>query len=145
MSYHALVVTAHPDDAEAQMGGTLAKLSDRGQRILLVDLTEGEPSDFAPPGERARQAARAAAILGVERLTLKHQDRLLSDEQPLRLEVAALIRQHRPGTVYAIRDACVHPDHVASRLSYCRGAKGGGPRRAGLDRIRARVPGAGSR
>ena len=114
MSYDALVITAHPDDAETQMGGTLAKLADRGQRILLVDLTAGEPSDFAAPGERARQAAAAARVLGVERLTLQHQDRLLTDNQELRLEVAALIREHQPPTVYAIGEACVHPDHVAA-------------------------------
>lgn len=113
MSYDALVITAHPDDAETQMGGTLAKLADRSQQILLVDLTEGEPSDFAPRGERARQAAEAARILGVERLTLKCQDRLLADDQQLRLEAAALIREHQPRTVYAIGDACVHPDHAA--------------------------------
>lgn len=35
MSYDALVITAHPDDAEIQMGGTLAKLADRGHQILL--------------------------------------------------------------------------------------------------------------
>ena len=114
MSYDFIVITAHPDDAETQMGGTLAKLADRGQRILLVDLTEGEPSDFAAPGDRARQAAEAAGILGVERLTLQHQDRLLTDSQELRLEVAALIREHQPPTVYAIGEACVHPDHVAA-------------------------------
>ena len=56
MSYDALVLSAHPDDAETQMGGTLAKLSDQGLRILLVDLTEGEPTEFAEPGVRARQA-----------------------------------------------------------------------------------------
>jgi N-acetylglucosamine malate deacetylase 1 len=114
MSYDALVITAHPDDAETQMGGTLAKLADGGQRILLIDLTEGEPSDFAALGERARQAAEAARILGVERLTLRHQDRLLVDDLQFRLEVAALIREHRPRTVYAIGEACVHPDHVAA-------------------------------
>lgn len=96
------------------MGGTLAKLADRGQQIPLVDLTEGEPSDFAPHGERAGQAREAARILGVERLTLRHQDRLLADDQQLRLEAAALIRDHQPRTVYAIGDACVHPDHVAA-------------------------------
>lgn len=114
MTYDALVITAHPDDAETQMGGTLAKLSDSGQRILLVDLTEGEPSDFAPHGERARQAAEAARILGVDRVTFSHQDRFLVDGQVARLEIAWLIRKHRPRTVYAIGEACVHPDHVAA-------------------------------
>lgn len=56
MSYDALVIAAHPDDAETQMGGTVAKLADRGQRILLVDLTDGEPTEFAEVGIRAQQA-----------------------------------------------------------------------------------------
>lgn len=47
MSYYALVIAAHPDDAEAQMGGTLAKLADTGQRILLVDLVDS-PLVFRP-------------------------------------------------------------------------------------------------
>jgi len=50
MAYDILVVSAHPDDAEVQMGGTLAALTDQGQRALLVDLCDGEPSDFAEPG-----------------------------------------------------------------------------------------------
>ncbi len=72
MSYDALVIAAHPDDAETQMGGTLAKLSEKGQRILLVDLTDGEPTEFAEAGVRARQAQEAAHILGVERLFFPH-------------------------------------------------------------------------
>ena len=60
MTYDALVIAAHPDDAETQMGGTLPKLTDRGQRILLVDLTDGEPTEFAEPGIRAQQAADGA-------------------------------------------------------------------------------------
>lgn len=75
MSYDALVIAAHPDDAETQMGGTLAKLSDQGQRILLVDLTDGEPTEFAeagcvrgkpgrPPASSALNASRSACKTG---------------------------------------------------------------------------------
>lgn len=112
MSYDALVISAHPDDAESQVGGTLAKLSDAGQRILLVDLTDGEPTEFAEPGVRAQQAIEAAHILGVERLSLVLQDRLLSDTMNSRLRVAQLIREHRPRWVYSIGEACVQPDHA---------------------------------
>ena len=114
MPYDALVVAPHPDDAETQMGGTLAKLADRGHRLLVVDLTEGEPTEFAEHGVRARQAAAAAGILGVDRVNLGLQDRFLTDTQDARLEVARLIRQHRPRWVYGIGDACVHPDHAAA-------------------------------
>lgn len=114
MSYDALAVAAHPDDAETQMGGTLAHLTDQGQRILIVDLTDGEPTEFAEPGRRAEQAAEAARILGVERLSLGLQDRLLVDATAVRLEVARLIRLHQPRWVYGIGDACVHPDHAAA-------------------------------
>ena len=114
MSYDALVIAAHADDAESQMGGTLALLANAGQRILLVDLSAGEPTEFAEPGVRARQAAEAARILGVDRLTLPGQDRLLMDTLDVRLQVARLIREHRPRWVYGTGDACVHPDHAAA-------------------------------
>jgi LmbE family N-acetylglucosaminyl deacetylase len=68
MKYDALVIAAHPDDAETQMGGTLARLTDRGQRILLVDLTHGEPAEFAECGVRAQQAAEVRADSGCRAL-----------------------------------------------------------------------------
>jgi LmbE family N-acetylglucosaminyl deacetylase len=114
MSYDALVIAPHPDDAETQMGGTLAKLSDRGQRVLIVDLTTGEPTEFAEEGIRARQAAEAARILGVDRINLGLQDRFLTDTRENRIELARLIRAHQPRWVYGIDDACVHPDHAAA-------------------------------
>lgn len=114
MGFDALVIAAHPDDAESQMGGTLAKLSGAGQRVLLLDLTEGEPTEFAPPGVRAQQASEAARILGVERVTLPHQDRLLMDTLDIRLEVARLIREHQPRWIYGTGEACVHPDHATA-------------------------------
>jgi LmbE family N-acetylglucosaminyl deacetylase len=114
MAYDVMVIAAHPDDAEVQMGGTLAKLADLGRRILLVDLTDGEPTEFAEPGVRATQAREAAAILGVERVTLNFPDRLLVDGTEARLAVARSIREHRPRSVFGTGEACVHPDHAAA-------------------------------
>jgi LmbE family N-acetylglucosaminyl deacetylase len=113
MPYEFLVITAHPDDAEVQMGGTIAKLTSSGRHGLIVDLCDGEPADYTPPGVRREQAMRAATILGTDRLILNQQDRFINDNLPTRLTLASLIREHRPGMVFVITDACVHPDHAA--------------------------------
>lgn len=113
MSYDAMVITAHPDDAEVQMGGTIAKLTAQGSPVLIVDLCSGEPADYAKPGVRAQQAQRAAKILGADRLILDGQDRLIQDIIPLRLRLAQLIREHQPRWVFGTAEACVHPDHAA--------------------------------
>ncbi len=97
------------------MGGTLAKLTQSGHRALIIDLCDGEPADYAPPGERRKQALRAARVLGADRLILDQQDRFISDTIAARLAIAQLIRRHRPKMVFATTDACVHPDHAAVR------------------------------
>ena len=104
---------AHPDDLEVVMGGTAAKLASRGQSILFVDLCDGEPARHAGPGARQTQAASAAAILGVQRTVLTLRDRLVRDSIEARLQVARLLRIHRPRTVFTTAGAGVHPDHAA--------------------------------
>ncbi len=113
MSYDLLIVAAHPDDAEVQMGGTIAKLNQAGHRALIVDLCDGEPADYAAPGTRREQALRAAQILGADRVFLDRQDRLITDDIPTRLALARLVRQHRPKMVFGTTGACIHPDHAA--------------------------------
>ena len=108
-----LIVAAHPDDAEVQMGGTIAKMTHASLRGLIVDLCDGEPTDYAEPGIRREQAMRAAQMLGAEQVILDQQDRFISDTIPTCLTIARLIRQHRPRMVFATTDACVHPDHAA--------------------------------
>ena len=61
MAYDLMVIAAHPDDAEVQMGGTLAKLAQAGQRALIVDLCYGEPSDHAQRGVRRERSEAASA------------------------------------------------------------------------------------
>ncbi len=113
MTYDLMVITAHPDDAEVQMGGTLAKLTQSGKRALIVDLCDGEPAEFAAPGTRRQQAMRAAQLLGADRVFLDLQDRFIIDTIPTRLKLAQLIRRQRPDMVFATTDACIHPDHAA--------------------------------
>ncbi len=113
MAYDFLIFAAHPDDAEVQMGGTITRLTQSGKRGLIVDLCDGEPADFAPPGARREQAVRAAAILGADRILLDLQDRLIVDNIPTRLALARLIREHQPKIVFGTTGACIHPDHAA--------------------------------
>jgi LmbE family N-acetylglucosaminyl deacetylase len=96
------------------MGGTAVKLVQNGLSVLFVDLCEGESARHAPRGERHVQALKAAEILGVERRTLILEDRLLSDAVEARLQVARLLREHRPGMVFTTAGAGVHPDHKAA-------------------------------
>lgn len=112
-SYDAIAFGAHPDDIEAVMGGTLAKLAAKGRAILLADLCDGEPARYAARGARGVQARRAAQILGVDRTTLPFRDRLIQDSLPARLAVARLIRIHRPALVFTTSGSGIHPDHHA--------------------------------
>lgn len=113
MTYDFMVFAAHPDDAEVQMGGTIAKLTQAGLRALIVDLCDGEPADYAPPGTRREQATCAARILGADRIFFDRQDRFITDDIPTRLTIAHLIRQHQPKMVFGTTSACIHPDHAA--------------------------------
>lgn len=77
--FDVVAVGAHPDDVEIVMGGTMATLTARGLRVLIVDLCDGEPTRYAPHGARREQAAGAAALLGASRTMLDFHDRLLED------------------------------------------------------------------
>ena len=104
---------AHPDDLEVVLGGTAVKLVRKGLSVLFVDLCDGEPARHAARGARGEQAARAAEILGVSRATLTMQDRLIADTIDARIQVARLLRAHRPRVVFTTLGSGVHPDHKA--------------------------------
>jgi bacillithiol biosynthesis deacetylase BshB1 len=112
--YDVMAFGAHPDDIEAVIGGTIAKLTEQGRRVLIVDLCDGEPTRHGVRGARARQASQAAKILGADRSTLDLQDRLIQDTIPARLAVARLIRMHKPRLVFTTLGSGVHPDHKAA-------------------------------
>jgi bacillithiol biosynthesis deacetylase BshB1 len=113
-TYDVMAIGAHPDDLEAVMGGTAIQLARKNFSVLFVDLCEGEPARHAPRGERHEQAVKAAEILGVRRTILTLQDRLITDTVEARVQVARLIRMHRPKMIFTAAGAGVHPDHRAA-------------------------------
>src|SRR5207248_2494103 len=60
-----LAIGAHPDDAELGCGATLARLARAGRKTGILDLTRGELGSRGTPALREKEAAEAAAILGV--------------------------------------------------------------------------------
>ncbi|MBL0927881.1 MAG: PIG-L family deacetylase, partial [Phycisphaerales bacterium] len=113
-----LVVGPHPDDQEAGMGGTVAKLARQGHDVLLLDITNGEPTPHGDPVTRAAEAAEAARILGGERGPLKRYLLGLTNRQvehalDARHLVASVIRAHQSQIIFTPFFEDAHPDHRA--------------------------------
>jgi len=120
MRLDLLAIAAHPDDVELTCGGTLLKMAQRGYKTGILDLTAGEMGTRGTTETRAKEAAKAAKLLGVKwRDTLGVPD---SDVQPSRqhkLRLAAVIRELKPKTVILPYWEARHPDHYnASTLGY---------------------------
>jgi LmbE family N-acetylglucosaminyl deacetylase len=121
----ALIIAAHPDDAEFGCGGTIAKLAGQGVDIRLVLLTSGDKGSHDPgvrPGQLAtiREAEQRAAaeVLGIrEVIFLRYADGVVENSLSLRAQLAHLIRRHKPQLVFAIdpwKLYQLHPDHRAA-------------------------------
>ncbi len=109
-----LVVGPHPDDQELGMGGTIAKLAQQGHDVLLLDMTNGEPTPHGDPQTRAKEAAGAAEILGVQRRGLDLPNRVLQYSIDARHLVAGVIREHQAEIVFTPCLPDAHPDHTAT-------------------------------
>lgn len=112
--FDAMCIGAHPDDVEIGMGATVAKMVREGSKVVIVDLTNGEPTPYGTPEKRAQESARAAEILGARRVTLSQRNRYLFDTVEARTELAELMREYRPRTVFIPYAHDSHPDHIAA-------------------------------
>jgi N-acetylglucosamine malate deacetylase 1 len=119
-SLDILAIAAHRDDVEQTCGGTMLKAAQRGQRIGILDLTQGEMGTRGTAEDRAREAADAAKILGAGwRRALDIPDGRVENTWENRLKVAAVIRETRPRVVILPYWKGRHPDHyTCSVLGY---------------------------
>jgi LmbE family N-acetylglucosaminyl deacetylase len=95
----ALAVVAHPDDLEYGGAAAVARWTADGRTVTYLLATRGEAGiDSLPPAEcgplREAEQRAAAAAVGVEVVEF-----LVEYGVPLRRDLAAAIRRHRPELV----------------------------------------------
>jgi bacillithiol biosynthesis deacetylase BshB1 len=110
-----LAIAAHRDDVEQTCGGTLLKMRALGIPTAILDLTRGEAGTRGSAEERAAEAAKAAAILGVGwREALDIPDGRVENTYENRLKIVEVLRRVRPRVVILPYWAGRHPDHYNS-------------------------------
>src|SRR5262245_22633543 len=114
MPLDALVIAAHPDDAEIQLGGTILKLVDAGKRVGVLDLTRGEMGTRGTQAQCDVESAAANRLLKFAwRGNLELVDSRVTVTVEHRERLARLLREHAPRIVFAQHVEDLHPDHAA--------------------------------
>ncbi len=139
-----LVVTAHPQDAEMTLAGSVARWVSEGTAAQLVCCTSGDtgadeattdPLELAALREAEQRSA--AAIVGYEDVTFLHRpDGALANDLALREQLVRIIRSFRPDAVAGFDPRVViHPRGFVNHVDH---------RAAGAAAIDAVYPAAGA-
>jgi LmbE family N-acetylglucosaminyl deacetylase len=126
----AMVVVAHPDDAEYGCSGTIAKWCNEGTDVVYVICTDGSKGTSDPDINgsdlvkvRRDEQRNACNVLGVREVVfLDYEDAMLQASLELRRDLAREIRRHRPEVVICQNPLRTfdgngylgHPDHIAA-------------------------------
>ena len=104
----AMVIFAHPDDAEIGSGGVVARWISAGCEVSYVLCTNGDagtaersltPAQLA--ARRAEEQRAAAAAMGVKHVVmLGYADGFLEDTREFLGDIVRALRQYRPQTVF---------------------------------------------
>lgn len=116
-----LAITAHPDDLEIFMGGTLKLLSERKLEIHVIDVTDGERGTHLKNLAQVRinEQLHAGQLLGIKKVHFLHlPDLQLSTINNLEYNLREAITAIKPDLIFAFDPvypwrAIIHPDHMA--------------------------------
>jgi LmbE family N-acetylglucosaminyl deacetylase len=112
-----LAVGAHPDDLEILCGGTLVRLVEEGNEVVMCHATKGDRGSFVHTsdeitGIRGAEARRAAEICGAEYATLGFSDGEISAaDRDQQRAVVDLVRDARPDLVITHSQGDYMGDH----------------------------------
>jgi N-acetylglucosamine malate deacetylase 1 len=118
---NVIVVSAHPDDMEIGMGGTVAKLAGTGHSIISVVMTDGRRApDPTLIGQekmvdaRKAESEKAAAVLGIKETVFFGFESIIDEESRIEAvrELTALIDRMEPAEVFTLHpELDRHPSH----------------------------------
>ncbi|HEV3278906.1 MAG TPA: bacillithiol biosynthesis deacetylase BshB1 [Terriglobia bacterium] len=115
MKLDVLAIAAHRDDIELTCGGTVIKMVEEGYRVGALDLSAGESGTRGSASLRAKEAARAASVMGLaSRENLGLPDAAIENLRPYKLKIAEKIRELQPRTVILPYWEGRHPDHYTT-------------------------------
>jgi LmbE family N-acetylglucosaminyl deacetylase len=112
-----IAVFAHPDDADAKMGGTAALMAKAGHAVKFLSITSGDAGHQSEGGgalarRRRAEAQEAARRLGIDEYkVLDNHDGELLPELHIRQQVIREIRNWNADVVLGLRPNDYHPDH----------------------------------
>ncbi len=112
MKLDILAIGVHPDDIELSCSGTLLKHIEKGYKIGLCDLTQGELGTRGSGGLRLKEAETARQMMGALcRDNLGMKDGFFLNTQENILKIVTVIRKYRPEIIFANALEDRHPDH----------------------------------
>lgn len=129
MKLDILVIAAHPDDAELACSGTIASHIQKGYKVGIIDLTQGEMGTRGTPELRILESNDSSKILGLSaRENLGFKDIFFKDDESHQIEIIKIIRKYQPEIVLANAVSDRHPDHgkgasVASHACFMSGLR----------------------
>ena len=125
----ALVIGAHPDDADFGAGGLIALWASQGCEVTVVCVTDGDsggfdasvPREDVPGIRRAEQQAAAEALGATSCVFLGRPDGFVTVDRDLRRDLTRIVREVRPEVVVTHAPErnyrfvfLYHPDHLAT-------------------------------
>lgn len=107
-----MAIGAHPDDVELGCAGTIYNHVRKGQKVAIVDLTEGELGSRGTVATRYAEAAAASKALGIaHRHNLQMEDGFFEHNRANIIKLVEIIRLHQPEVILANAPSDRHPDH----------------------------------
>jgi len=107
-----LAIGPHPDDIELGCFGTMARLTDEGNKIHLLVLTRGEGG--ASEGDRIKEAEESASLIKAKLYIENLPDRFISDGWETISVIEKFIEKINPSQVYIPTASDTHQDHRAT-------------------------------